>query len=286
MSLSYGPLRRGAGEYNFSLEDAPKHLIYFTDFVPRLRATLDGETLLDTVRAKLLYETGIGPVAYIPLEDFDQARMERTEHSTHCPFKGDASYWSVGEHENVVWAYEQPLEAAPFLTGYAAVYFNRMDGWLVEDEPVFSALRDPFHRVDVVQSSRSRDGVRGRRGHRAVRRAAAAVRDGPAGAALSPARRAAADALGEGADHVPVQGHGHLLVAAGGRERGLELRAAAPRGGGDRRPGGLRPLAGERRDQCWVRAAGTSLTISNASSTADSANRRWTAAGPRTSSSR
>jgi len=155
MSLSYGPLRRGAGAYNFSLEDAPQHLIYFTDFVPRLRATLDGEPLLDTVRAKLLYETGIGPVAYVPLEDFDQARMERTEHSTHCPFKGDASYWSVGEHENIVWAYEEPLESAPFLTGYAAVYFNRMDGWLVEDEPVFSALRDPFHRVDVVESSRA-----------------------------------------------------------------------------------------------------------------------------------
>ena len=125
MSLSYGPLRRGAGEYNFSLEDAPKHLIYWTDFVPRLRATLDGEPLLDTVRAKLLYETGIRPVPYIPLEDFDSARMERTEHSTHCPFKGDASYWSVGEHENVVWAYEEPKdEPRRGCAGYAAVYFN------------------------------------------------------------------------------------------------------------------------------------------------------------------
>jgi uncharacterized protein (DUF427 family) len=154
VSLSYGPLMR-RGEFNFSLDDAPKHLIYWTDHLPRLRAFLDGEPLLDTTRAKLLYETGISPVPYVPLEDFDTARLDRTNHSTHCPFKGDASYWSVGEHANVVWAYEEPLPPAPWLKGYAAVYFQRMDRWLVEDEPVFSALRDPYHRVDVVRSSRA-----------------------------------------------------------------------------------------------------------------------------------
>ena len=158
MSLSYGPLRRGTGEYNFSLEDAPKHLIYFTDFVPRLRATLDGETLLDTVRAKLLYETGIGPVAYIPMEDFDQARMERTDHSTHCPFKGDASYWTLragGElRENAVWAYESPLPEAAWLQGFGALYWDRASAWFVEEEPVFGHLKDPYHRVDVHETSR------------------------------------------------------------------------------------------------------------------------------------
>jgi uncharacterized protein (DUF427 family) len=144
------------GQFNFSLEGAPKHRIQWVDYQPRLRALLDGEPLLDTTRAKLLYETGILPVPYIPLEDFDSARMERTDHSTHCPFKGDASYWSVGEHENVVWAYEDPKPEAPWLEGYAAVYFKRMDGWLVEDEPVTGGhLRDPFHRVDVHRSSRA-----------------------------------------------------------------------------------------------------------------------------------
>jgi uncharacterized protein (DUF427 family) len=146
------PLDRG--QFNFSLADAPKHRIHFADYTPRLRALLDGAPLLDTTRAKLLYETGILPVPYIPLEDFDRARMTPTEHSTHCPFKGDASYWSVGEHANVVWAYEHPLPTAPWLKDYAAVYFGRMDGWLVEDEPVRGHLRDPFHRVDVHPSSR------------------------------------------------------------------------------------------------------------------------------------
>src|SRR5262249_31843074 len=143
------------GEFNFSLTDAPKHRIHYVDYAPRLRAILDGEPLLDTTRAKLLYETGIKPVPHIPLEDFHQARLVRTDHSTHCPFKGDASYWSVGEHENVVWAYESPLTPAPWLQGYAAVYFKRMDRWLVEDEEAFHGLRDPFHRVDVVAGSRT-----------------------------------------------------------------------------------------------------------------------------------
>jgi uncharacterized protein (DUF427 family) len=155
ISTGTGPFAgHPAGEFNFSLEHAPKHRIYFADYLPRLRATLDGSTLLDTTRAKLLHETGILPVPYVPLEDFDRSRLVRTDHSTHCPFKGDASYWNVGDHENVVWAYEDPKPESAWLKGYAAVYFKRMDGWLVEDEPVFADLRDPFHRVDILASSR------------------------------------------------------------------------------------------------------------------------------------
>jgi uncharacterized protein (DUF427 family) len=155
LSLGTGPLAGSpGGEFNFSLDDAPKHRIFFADFAPRLRALLGGSAVFDTTRAKLLYETGIPPVPYIPLEDFDAARLERTGHSTHCPFKGDASYWSVGDAENVVWAYEDPKPESAWLKGYAAVYWNRMDGWFVEEDAVFSRLKDPYHRVDVHESSR------------------------------------------------------------------------------------------------------------------------------------
>jgi uncharacterized protein (DUF427 family) len=155
LSLGTGPLAGSpGGEFNFSLDAAPKHRIYFADFPPRLRAMLGEGALFDTTGAKLLYETGIPPVPYVPLADFDAARLERTEHSTHCPFKGDASYWSVGDMENVVWAYEDPKPEAAWLQGYAAVYWGRMDGWFVEEERVFSHLKDPFHRVDVYESSR------------------------------------------------------------------------------------------------------------------------------------
>jgi uncharacterized protein (DUF427 family) len=159
LSLGSGPLAgHPAGEFNFDLAaTAPAHRIYFADFLPRVRAVVDGHTVLDTTRGKLLYETGIKPRFYAPLEDFDAAALTRTDHNTHCQFKGDASYWSVAvngtAHENAVWAYEAPLEEASWLEGYAALYDEHVDEWWVEDELVIG-LRDPFHRVDVVPSSR------------------------------------------------------------------------------------------------------------------------------------
>jgi uncharacterized protein (DUF427 family) len=155
LTLGTGPLAGSpGGEFNFEL-DAPAHRIFFSDYPRRLRAFVGDRVLLDTERAKLLYETGILPVPYVPLEDFDADLLTRTDHTTHCPFKGDASYWSVGERENLVWAYEDPLDDAEWLRGYAAVYWGRVDAWFVEDEPVFGHLRDPFHRVDVHESART-----------------------------------------------------------------------------------------------------------------------------------
>jgi uncharacterized protein (DUF427 family) len=159
LSLGTGPLAgEPGGAFNFDLSDAPAHRIFFADYPPRLRALVGDRVVLDTTRAKLLYETGIKPVPYVPLEDFDQSLLERTDHSTHCPFKGDASYWSVraGEEliENAVWAYEDPLPAAPWLAGFGALYWGKASEWLVEEERIFGHLRDPFHRVDVHESSR------------------------------------------------------------------------------------------------------------------------------------
>jgi uncharacterized protein (DUF427 family) len=155
LSIGTGPLAGSpAGDFNFSLDEAPKHRIWFADYAPRLRAVLGDGPVFDTTRGKLLYETGILPVPYVPLEDFDHARMTRTDRVTYCPFKGDASYWSVGEAQSVVWAYEDPKPEAAWLRGYAAVYWDRMDGWFIEEERVFAHLRDPYHRVDVHESSR------------------------------------------------------------------------------------------------------------------------------------
>jgi uncharacterized protein (DUF427 family) len=115
--------------------------------------------VLDTTRGKLLYEIAIPPRFYAPIEDFDAAVLSRTDHSTHCAFKGDASYWSVSVNgaskENAVWAYENPIAEAAWLDGYASLYHGKADEWWVEDERALGgALRDPFHRVDVLPSSR------------------------------------------------------------------------------------------------------------------------------------
>jgi uncharacterized protein (DUF427 family) len=156
LSLGSGPLtREPAGAFNFDLDGAaPAHRIYFADFLPRVRARVGDRTVLDTTRAKLLYESGIFPRLYAPLEDYDASTLQRTDHTTQCPFKGDASYWTVAGRENALWAYEEPLDEASWLEGYAALYPDSADAWFVEDEEVVGHLRDPFHRIDVHPSSR------------------------------------------------------------------------------------------------------------------------------------
>jgi uncharacterized protein (DUF427 family) len=152
-----GPLGGRPGASNYTIE-SPAHRILFEPDARRLRAFVGDRPVFDTTRAHLLHETGIRPVAYVPLEDFDGELLEPTGTSTHCPFKGEASYWTlrVGDdvREDAVWAYEQPLEEAGWLRGFAALAFDRADRWMVEDEPVAGGLRDPYHHVDVHASSR------------------------------------------------------------------------------------------------------------------------------------
>ncbi len=82
-------------------------------------------TILDTVGGHLLHESEILPVLYVPLDDVDPGVLERSDHTTHCPFKGDACYWHVrvGKRlvENALWANEQPLPRAAWLEGAAGV---------------------------------------------------------------------------------------------------------------------------------------------------------------------
>jgi uncharacterized protein (DUF427 family) len=96
MSLTQGsgPLGGRPAPSNYTIQ-APAHRILFEPDPRRLRAFVGDRLVLDTTRAHLLHETGIRPVAYVPLEDFDETLLERTATSTHCPFKGDASYWTL-----------------------------------------------------------------------------------------------------------------------------------------------------------------------------------------------
>ena len=166
MSLTRGsgPLSVRPAPTNYTI-DGPAHRIFFEPHPRRVRAVFAGRTVLDTVRGHLLYESNLAPVLYVPLEDLDESALEPTDHTSHCPFKGDASYWSlrVGGRvsENAVWTYREPLEAASWLAGYAALYWNRVDAWYEEDDEVRSHLRDPYHRVDARPSSRRVEVVSG-----------------------------------------------------------------------------------------------------------------------------
>jgi uncharacterized protein (DUF427 family) len=160
LTLGGGPLAsRPNGSLNFSLDDAPKHRLLFDAHPRRIRALVDGHAVLDSLRGKLLHESNLLPRYYLPLEDMDERYLEPSDHTTHCPFKGDAAYFDlvVGERriENAVWHYPEPIDQASWLRGYASVYTEAPDLWLQEDETVPDGkLRDPYHRVDVLESSR------------------------------------------------------------------------------------------------------------------------------------
>jgi uncharacterized protein (DUF427 family) len=149
------PTRQQLGEENLR---NGQHRVHVEPTPRRVRVTFNGETVADSKRAVLLRETGHLPVYYFPPEDVRQEVLEPTEQRTRCPFKGEASYWSVrvGDQlaENAMWGYLEPLTGREDIAGYRAFYWNRMDAWYEEDEQIFAHPRDPYHRVDVVPSSR------------------------------------------------------------------------------------------------------------------------------------
>ncbi len=97
----------------------------------RVRVTFAGQVIADTTRALTLREAGYPPVQYIPRADIAMRRLIRTAHASHCPFKGDASYFSIvaggTTAENAVWSYEKPLPAMAEIAGYLAFYPKRVD---------------------------------------------------------------------------------------------------------------------------------------------------------------
>lgn len=97
----------------------------------RVRVIHQGVTYADTHRALTLDEANLPPVLYLPRADVNMARMERSDHTTHCPYKGDASYFHLkteeGLIENAAWSYERPFEQVGLIAGYIAFYPSRVD---------------------------------------------------------------------------------------------------------------------------------------------------------------
>jgi uncharacterized protein (DUF427 family) len=159
LTVGTGPFGKNpAGRFNATIE-SPTGSVLFWDPVPqRIRAFFGGETIVDSTGAKLLHETGHLPVYYFPDEHVRWDLLEATDKRTHCPHKGDASYWTIraGNRDapNAVWAYREPLEPADFLRGHVALYWRAVDEWFAEEEQLFGHPRDPYVRIDVYESAR------------------------------------------------------------------------------------------------------------------------------------
>jgi uncharacterized protein (DUF427 family) len=107
---------------------------YRVDLEPepgRVRVRVGTEVLADSGRALLVKETKHDPVVYLPRDDVRLDLLERTHHTTFCPFKGEASYWTLRlgsqVEENVVWSYEDPFDEVAGLKGYMAFYPGRVE---------------------------------------------------------------------------------------------------------------------------------------------------------------
>jgi len=137
---------------------APGQRIQVEPWPRRVRAVLGHVAVADSERVLLLLEKGHLPVYYFPPDDVRMDLLEPTDRHTRCPYKGEASYWTVRaggrEAANAAWGYLDPLPERTDIKGHVAFYWGRMDSWWEEDDEVFVHPRDPYHRVDVLSSSR------------------------------------------------------------------------------------------------------------------------------------
>ena len=114
----------------------PDHRVDLLPERRRVKVEFGGVTIADSNSALRVEETGHGPVHYLPETDVRLDLMRPTEHHTRCPYKGEASYWtievpaaegSVQRSENAVWAYLAPYDEVSGLAGYYAFYTSRVD---------------------------------------------------------------------------------------------------------------------------------------------------------------
>lgn len=127
----------GSGNPAPGFRENPDHKVTRERFKGLVDISRNGVSLARTEAAILVRETGHTPVLYVPLINLNMDELTVSEHTTYCPFKGTASYWSIaggsgpGEHavpaDNAVWAYQTPYDDVDWLEGYAAFYANKVD---------------------------------------------------------------------------------------------------------------------------------------------------------------
>ena len=131
------PVAQTAHEgYRIVIEPAPEPV----------RAILRNETIVDSARALVMYETRLPPVFYFPRDDVRMEFLVRRDHHTNCPFKGNASYWALDVDgttiENAVWSYEDPYDEASAVKDYLALDWNSVDTWFAGDAEIVEQPRD------------------------------------------------------------------------------------------------------------------------------------------------
>jgi len=159
LSMGRGPFgQRPCGTFDEGVT-RPSHIAYLEPSPRRVRVTLAGQTIADTRRAALLYETGYLPAYYFPEADVRTDLLEPSDRTRESPVLGRARSWSVrvGERvaDNAAFGWWEPPLTAPPVAGLVTFVFDEMDTWYEEDERILGHPNDPYHRVDIRSSSRN-----------------------------------------------------------------------------------------------------------------------------------
>jgi uncharacterized protein (DUF427 family) len=108
----------------------PDHPITISPNPKRIRVSADGVVIAETAHALTLKEASYPAVQYVPRADTNMALLSRSDRVTHCPYKGDANYFSVNANgkviENSIWTYETPFPAMAEISGHLAFYPDRV----------------------------------------------------------------------------------------------------------------------------------------------------------------
>jgi uncharacterized protein (DUF427 family) len=109
----------------------PDHPITIAPSTSRVVVTVAGRVVADSREALTLREADYPPVHYIPRSDVDMSLLERTDHATYCPYKGDCAYYSIPvggtRSTNAIWTYEAPYSAVAEIKDHLAFYPDRVD---------------------------------------------------------------------------------------------------------------------------------------------------------------
>lgn len=139
----------------------PDHPITITPAQTRWRAKFGAHVIADSGDVLVLQEAAYPQVIYFPRQDVSMEFLTATERSTYCPFKGDASYFTVmmdGQFgDNAVWSYEEPYPAMAQIRGHLAFYTNKIEVYEVDEVQVSPNVRRT-DIDDVVQHTDSGSG--------------------------------------------------------------------------------------------------------------------------------
>lgn len=113
------------------LHPTESHPITITPTGRHVTVRVNGEVVAETDNAQTLQESTYTPVQYIPLTDVNRALLRPTDTATYCPYKGDASYYSVvtagGTVDDAIWTYEEPYQAVSVIAGHIAFYPDKAE---------------------------------------------------------------------------------------------------------------------------------------------------------------